>query len=786
VAEPIEHAGVCRTDAFQSISASMDHSGHLNWQVPEGDWLILRFGHTVVMPPSRSHIVQAGGPQDHGYEIDPLRADTMEKQFEATAGKVIQDCKPWLGKTLKYFHIDSWEIGTPDWTAAFPEEFKRRRGYDPLPYLAAMTGEIVNNKDVTVRFIEDFNLTLGDLTADNYYGKMAELSHRHGVGIHPESEGYQKSYTDSLKVLGRSEVTMGEFWSRTTQPMDYIHQRTPAQLRWHDSIKEAATGAHIYGLPIVQAEAFTATRGVAWGEYPFALKDIGDRAFCAGLNRFVFNVYTQQPDSNAIPGYQTPNVAIKFDRNTTWWSMGHAWVTYISRCQYLFRRGRFAADVCYFYGEEIPNYVPAKDSMNPPLPKGFDCDSINAEAMLSRMTVKDGRLMLPDGLSYRLLVMPYLPWTMPPGNIFSSTQDAHPGLGNGLPVGISLPAIRKIEELVEGGATVLGPKPTRTIGLSELPHGDAEIEKIATELWGDTAGKPSGMRNVGKGRVIWGKTIAEIFAKDGVVPDFKFLSEDASADLDHIHYTSSDTETYFIANQNMQLTKAECRFRVSGMQPELWDPVTGEMRDFVDFSQEHGQTVIPTEFAPRQSFFVVFRKSLRSAVSQKKTHKNFPATAITQQIDGPWKVSFDPKWGGPKEVVFNKLQDWTERPEEGILYYSGTATYRKIFDLPAGVTKDRLFLDLGKVNYLASVRLNGIDLGVVWSAPWSVEITKAVKPQGNVLEIDVVNTWTNRLIGDTKLMPEQRYTKTNVVPNPDWKPLPSGLLGPVTVRKEEL
>jgi hypothetical protein len=298
--------------------------------------------------------VQAA-PPDHGYEIDSLRADVMDKQFAATAGKVIQDCLPWLGKTLKYFHIDSWEIGTPNWTPALQAEFKRRRGYDLLPYLAAMTGETVNNQEVTARFIEDFNLTLGDLTVDNHYGRMAELSHHYGIGIHPESEGYQKPFDDSLKALGRSDATMGEFWSRTTQPAGYIHQRTPAQLRWRDSIKEAASGAHIYGHSVIQAEAFTGTRSIAWSEYPYALKDIGDRAFCAGLNRNVFNVYTEQPDSSFVPGYQTPTVSIKLDRNVTWWSLSHAWFTYISRCQFIFRRGRFVADLCYFYGEEVPN-----------------------------------------------------------------------------------------------------------------------------------------------------------------------------------------------------------------------------------------------------------------------------------------------------------------------------------------------------------------------------------------------------------------------------------------------
>jgi len=784
IAGPAEkHLSICRSESVKDLSNRMDRNGQLTWQVPEGDWLILRFGHTVEMPATHAYI-KCCGPKDEGYEIDPLRPDTMDKQFAATAGKVMQDVKPWIGKTLKHFHIDSWEIGKPNWTPEFRADFRHRRGYDLLPYLAALAGETIDNREVTARFIEDFNMTLGDLTVDNYYGKLADLSHRYGVSVHPESEGYQKPCEDSLKALGRSDIMMGEYWSRITQPDGYIHQRTPAQLRWADSIKGASSAAHIYDRNIVQGEAFTCTGAVDWSEYPFALKDIGDRAFCAGLNRNVLHNCMHQPDLHAVPGYVWPGVGMKADRNVTWWPMSHAWLRYLSRCQFLFRRGRFVADVCYFYGEEAPNYVPAKDSMIPPLPKGFDCDSINAEALLSRMTVKDGRLCLPQGINYRILVMPYRPYSMPPPNIFISDQNAYPGPGNGLPVGVSANILRKVKELVESGATVLGPKPVRAPGLSEYPHSDEEIAKLADELWGDTKGEPSGQRNVGQGRVIWGRSIEEILEGDGVSADFKFCSDQRATDLDYIHYTSDTTEIYFISNQNLRSERVECRFRVSGRQPELWDPVTGAIRDLPEFEEEHGQTVIPLEFAPRQSFFVMFRRTSQIATSQGKRRKNFPGIETMQEISGPWQVSFDPKWGGPEKVTFDKLEDWTERPEEGIRYYSGTATYGKTFDLPAKAKGSRLFLDLGVVNYMAAVRLNGKDLGVVWTAPWRVEITEAVRLEGNSLEIDTVNLWTNRVIGDAKLPPEKRFMKTNVVPNPAWQLFASGLLGPVTVRKE--
>lgn len=772
---------VCRSDSVVDLSKGMEPDGRLTWEVPEGDWLLVRFGHTVKMPVSQARIKECG-PKDRGYEIDPLRADVMDKQFAATAGKVLQDVKPWVGKTktLQYFHIDSWEIGKPNWTPAMRDEFRRHRGYDLLPYMAALAEETVDSHEITARFHEDFNTTLGDLTVENYYGRLAELSHQQGVGTHPESEGPGKPCIDSLRSLGTGDIMMAEFWSRTTEPDGDIPLRSPADLRWFDGIKGAASAGHIYGRPIVQAEAFTELFSVDWSHYPFALKDIGDLAFCAGLNRNVLCFYVHQPDLEAIPGYEWPRCGLKVDRNVTWWPKIQAWLGYLARCQFLFQRGRFVADVCYFYGEEVPNYVRAKECMIPPLPSGFDCDSINAEALLNRINVKDGRLFLPEGISYRLLVMPYHPWSMPPRGY--SSENAYPGPGNGLPVGISAKVLRKIKELAESGATVLGPKPVRAPGLSGYPQCDEEVLKLADELWGETESTPAGERMVGKGRVIWGKRIEDIFEKEGLLPDFRFRSDQWGTNLQYIHYTLDGTEIYFISNQNLRSEKAECQFRVSGLQPELWDPVTGEIRGLPEFRSNQGQTFVPMEFAPRQSFFVVFRKAAKRALTAGK--KNFPRIKAVREINGPWEVSFDPRWGGPARVTFDRLEDWTTRSEEGIRYYSGTAAYRKVFDVPAGTRGKRLFLDLGVVNYLAAVRLNGKDLGVIWTAPWRVDITQAVKQRGNSLEIEVVNLWPNRLIGDAKLPPEKRYTKTNVPPDPDWQLFPSGLLGPVTLRME--
>ncbi|MCL5743973.1 MAG: glycosyl hydrolase [Acidobacteria bacterium] len=742
-------------------SASMvDLTGRTEWDVPAGDWLILRFGQTVA---SRAR-TKLHGPGSGGYEIDPFRADTMRMHFAETAEKILADVRPWAGKTLKYFHIDSGEIGSPDWTRNMRGEFRRRRGYDLYPYLPVLAGKTVESREVTERFREDFRRTLGDLLVENYYGVLAALSRRHGIGIHPESAGYQKPCEDSLRAMGQSDAVMGEFWARTVEPDGYIHQRSPAQLRFHDSVKLASSAAHIYGREIVQAEAFTVynPQWTDWGMDPYALKDIGDWAFCQGLNRNVLCFYVHQAELNAKPGYQWPSCGTNFDRDITWWPMIHAWLKYLARCQYMLRQGVFVADFLYFCGEEVPNFVPSKRYMEPALPDGVDCDSINAEALLDRLQVKQGSLVLPGGLSYRYLVLPIRSWTPPPPEIFNSAKDAVPGPGNDLPVAISPAVMRKIAELAKQGAIVIGAKPTRAPGLTNYPGADREVRQVSC-------------------RLVENRSLEEILAADGLARDFEARGASAGGSFDYIHRRAGDTHIYFVSNQANHPQQVDCVFRVAGKQPELWDAVTGEIRNLPEFQEEKGRTVVPLQFAPRESCFIVFRGAARPAAARG----NFAAYETFLRLDGPWQVSFDPEWGGPKQVTFDRLEDWTKRPEEGIRYYSGIAKYRKTFDVPERRAAGRLFLELGVVKNVAAVRVNGRDAGVVWCAPWHVEIGAALKPGRNTVEIEVANLWPNRLIGDCRLPAEERRTKTNVTRfRPDSPLWSSGLLGPVTLKRQ--
>jgi hypothetical protein len=376
--------------------------------------------------------------------------------------------------------------------------------------------------------------------------------------------------------------------------------------------------------------------------------------------------------------------------------------------------------------------------------------------------VKDGRLVLPDGMSYQVLVLPESAKMTPEG-------------------------MRKLAALVEAGATVVGPRPTHSPSLKNYPDCDQQVKAIADKLWGlptETSGEAGGNTGAehayGKGRVITGKKTEAVLRAKGIAPDFV----SSAGDLGFIHRGTGDVDIYFVSNNNDDGAKAACTFRVSGRQPELWDPVTGEIRDAVAFTQfGDKRTTVPLELAPRGALFVVFRKPIPP--TKQGRGNNFLTYSALRNLDGAWTVKFDPKWGGPESIEFPALVDWTQRPEDGIKYYSGKATYVKSFDLTANPGSG-IFLDLGEVCNVAEVRLNGKPLGVLWTKPFRVEITQALKSGNNDLEIDIVNLWPNRLIGDAQLPPEKWFCKTNVRKfTKDYPLLPSGLLGPVVLESKK-
>ncbi len=786
-----ERHGVWSVEQATDVTGFM-RGDRLHWNCPAGRWTILRLGYVVQEVTNEGYRqVQMTSWPIPQWEIDPMSSEAMDLHFSETAEKLIEDAGPLTGKTLKYTHIDSWEIGVPTWTNNFIAEFRARRGYDLIKYLPALAGKKLDKPELADRFTWDYRRTVADLIAKNYYGRLSELSAKHGLGIHPESGGpYYDQFINALEVLGISDVPMAEFWSSrgpvrgadgaprgTSQGVPSEFFRASAKSmpgQFGASVRQAVSAAHIYGKPVSQAEAFTNFNN-DWSEDPYFLKPYGDRAFCMGLTRNVLCFFVLQSTLTHIPGYQWEHVGTHFDRNVTWWPKSKAWLTYLARCQHLLRQGRFVADILYFSGEAIPNFVLLDRK---PI-KGFDFDVINADALLTRADAQNGRLVLADGMSYRYLVIP------------EGTAEA-----------MSPKVLDKIRELIEGGITVVGQRPKRSLGLVDYPASQAQLTGVAASLWGGVHEKKKNTLRVGQGRVIQNIPLEQVLAADGLPPDLELREITNDIELDWIHRQTERMDIYFVANLSEASGQVEAAFRVSGKAPELWDPVSGDMRNLPEFHREEGRTVVPLQFAPKQSWFIVFQKTVSSEAA--KGDKNFRRTLEISKLTGPWEVGFDPRWGGPGTVVFQELEDWITRAEEGIKYYSGTAIYHKTFDAPdAGAT----YLDLGAVKNLAHVRLNGEDLGIVWTAPWRVNVGKALRAKGNRLEIEVVNLWPNRLIGDGRLPKKDRLTRTNVrtyEPNlpaafPCWwdldcekrkktgaQPplLSSGLLGPVRLLAE--
>jgi hypothetical protein len=789
-----DSGGVWKLGNTRDLTAQTNN-GRLRWSVPPGRWTVLRMGFIVpqydVENGDDSIRTKArSSPNPPAWEIDPMSAEAMDTHFAGTVAKLAGDAGSLGGKTFKFVHIDSWEMGIPTWTPKFIQEFQERRKYSPLLYLPGLAAKVVESPEITARFIWDYRRTIADLISANYYGRLAHLAHAHGLGTDSESGGpWYTQYIDALECLGTNDIPMAEFWSARGRfvgverkpsiyglPSGFFKPaETTVPAANFASLKQAAAAAHVYGQPICQAEAFTSFNA-DWSEDPYFLKSYGDRAFCLGINRNVLQTYAAQPNLTDKPGYEWEHIGPHFDRNITWWSKSHAWFSYLARCQYLLRQGLFSADLLYFAGEAIPNF-PLLDRK--PV-AGYDFDVINAQALLTRARAQNGHIVLPDGVKYRYLIIP-----------------------EGVADSVTPAVVRKLKELVEGGVTLLGLPPGGSLGLTDYPRSQDEVISVVKDLWGSASAV--GVKNVGAGRVIWGKPISDVLQTDGVLPDLELRNAPQDLDIDWIHRRDRELDVYFLANLTELEADAEVAFRVSKRAPELWDAVSGSIRELPEFREENGRTWVPLRFAARQSWFVVFRGPRKGSGGREP--RNFPGLRQVGEVLGPWRVSFDKKWGGPENVEFQQLDDWAKRPEPAIRFYSGTATYRNSFKLPPQGSRG-VHLQLGKVNNLAQVRINGNDAGIVWTAPWRVDISRFLRAGDNELEIEVVNLWPNRLIGDGDLPADRRHTKTNVrtydrkLPRDFscwWDPaceerkksgepaqlLPSGLLGPVVLLAEE-
>ena len=711
------------------LSEKTDVAGRLLWAVPAGAWKILRFGYAPT-----------GAKNVWGLYTDGMSAEALDKTWAATIGPLLKEMTPDERRGLYGIEDDSWEAGGTTWTKLFPEEFKKLRGYDLLRWLPALAGKNLGGATAAFGVRRDFYRTIADLVAKNHYAHLAEIANKNGLVAFSEPSGPNTPQLDLMKDCSGVDVAMGEYWHPS------VHRPTPPR---RFMLRAAASANHIYGQRLTPCESLTSV-GPFWEESFFDLKNTADQAFCDGCNLLVIHNWSHSPSSTAKPGYAY-FAGTLYSRNTTWWEETPAFNTYLGRCSFLLQQGRFVADALYYRGDAIGQGEQMKTQ--PALPAGgYDHDNCNLDALLTRISAKSGRLVLPDGMSYRMLVLP------------DNSAMAPEALG-------------KIAALVEEGATVVGPRPSGPAGLV-TPAQKMAFDALAARLWA----KEPGDNPVGTGWVIAGKTPSDVLREISIPPDFACTGLSSGGDLDWIHRRTSDADIYFVASRWDPKEPVACTFRVSGKQPELWNPVTGEIRAAGAFTQKDGCTTVPLEFNPRESIFVVFRQPIAPNASGMAA-SNYPKIASQAELAGAWEVSFDPKWGGPDHAVFNSLVDWTKRPEDGIKFYSGTAVYRKKFNLgvlPAAGQK--ILLDLGEVHEEAVVKLNGTDLGVVWTRPARVDISAAAHAGENDLEISVVNLWPNRLIGDAALPAEKRFTETNIRKFVASTPLlPSGLLGPVTV-----
>ena len=793
------------------LTSNMTETGRLDWDVPEGRWTVIRLGD--IPTGQLNHPARTEGV---GLECDKLSQQAIDKHFAAFLGQLISDVGDLVGRSFTATHIDSWENGFQNWTPRFREDFQQQHRYDPLPWFPAFTGRIVGSLEQSERFLWDVRRTIANLLADNYAGRLAQLAHEHHLQL--SIEAYGNGPFDDLLYAGRADVPMAEFW---LEPRDYSTFQNKAM----------PSAAHTYGKPIVAAEAFTSyPLSAKWQNHPFSLKPLGDAAFCEGINRLVFHRYAHQPWLDRRPGMTMGQWGVHYERTETWWEQSKPWHQYLARCQYLLQSGLFVADICYLTREGAYTEAPSRAQLQPAAPAGYDYDVASPEVVLKRMSVKDGRLVLPDGMSYRLMVLP-------------PAETMTPKL------------LTKIKELVQTGATIVGTPPKRSPSLEGYPTCDAEVRQLADQLWADCDGKSIKEHECGKGKVLWPRPLQELLAQTGIPPDFEQKTKIAGAPLRRIHRAIDGADFYFVADSNPQAQNADCFFRVKGKQPELWHPDTGEIEEPVVWHKESEGTVVNLKFDPAGSVFVVFRQSLaavdpvlalrRDGHSDDETAMQWGAdhhqpevltdlaglfeakTAYGKMrraqiketrppvvLDGKWDVGFAPGSGAPEHIVLDHLISWTEHTNAGVKYFSGTSTYTKVFALPADflARNRRVILDLGKVQVIATVKINGQDLGILWKPPFRMDVTRSVKSGANQLEVHVVNLWPNRLIGDEQL-PEDCEWRTHgadygdpLLRWPAWllqgKPSPagrlafatwkhwtkesplleSGLLGPVTIK----
>lgn len=714
--------------SVQDISASIDSEGNLKWDVPEGRWIIMRTG----MAPTGVTNGPAT-PEATGLEIDKMSSRHVRTHFDAFIGEILRRIPAEDRKTFKVVVQDSYETGGQNFTDDFMQTFESVYGYSMLPYLPAYYGYVVGDQDRSDRFLWDLRRLIADQVAYQYVGGLRDVSHEHGLTTWLECYGHWGFPGEFLQYGGQSDEIAGEFWSAGS--LGDIENRA------------ASSCGHIYGKTLIWAESNT-SGGPAYSRAPVDMKQRTDRFFAEGINASLLHLYIEQADTSRYPGINAP-FGNEFDANNTWFSQMDLFTDYLKRCNYMLRQGLNVADVAYLIGEDAPKMT---GEQSPALPAGYQFDYINAEVIMRDANVSHGRITLPHGTSYRVLVLP-------------PVETMRPEL------------LEKIGRMVSDGAILLGRPPRRSPSMQNYPAADAEVERMARSMWGGCFDTKGG-NDYGKGRIYNGCSLEEIFAEIDLEPDFRVES---GAPLLYNHRSMMGAEIYFVSNQSGAAVDATPEFRVDpALAPERWSPVDGSITSLLQFEATATGIRMPLHLEPLESCFIVFRGK-----GSPEAGDNNPTPASAVEISEPWHVAFNGKLSSPAPIEMASPADLAQNADPEIRYFSGTITYTTEFDLD-DASAARVLLNLGRVESMAKVYVNDRYAGGAWCPPYKVDITQCVKKGRNTLRVEVVNKWVNRIVGDMQLPPEQRKISLLVNPYDASTPLPpSGLQQAVTVETYE-
>ena len=717
---------VLKINAIIDITDNVDNNGLLQWEVPEGEWIIQQIGMTPTKVTNHPTLPHATGP-----EVDKMNQKAVQHHFDSYLGKFWESLPEEDRAAFKVVYVDSYETGSQNWTDEMKAHFIEAYGYNPIPWLPVLSGTVVEGVDQSNRFLWDLRRLIANLITEKYVKGLKDASNDKGLIFGLENVGHWGFPGETLLYGKYTDFQAGEFWNEG--PLG----------NWENRI--ASSTAHIYGKNKVYCESFTAG-GLPFQRSPMNLKKRGDWSYTEGINQTMLHLHIQQPNEALKPGINA-GFGTEFNRHNTWYFMAKPWINYLRRNNYLLQQGNYVADVAYFYGEDAPKLT---GYQNIPLPSGYSFDYINADVIMNHLDVHDGRFILPDGMSYKILVLP-------------DSKTMRPEL------------LEKLADLVAKGGAIIGNQPERSPSLQNYPECDLLVDSLASILWGNME---KDYTNYGKGTVFKKTSLESVFESLGVSPDVSF---DKEVPVLWTHRNSKGIEIYFLTNQGNNEINFNATFRVKGRKPSWWSAIDGSIRDLPEFENTvDGNMKIPIRLGPLESGFVVWTEE----AGELDFGHNFPEYEMIQQIDNEWSVSFTDPFGEQFDRKFAALEDWSKSEEKQLKYFSGNAIYKTEFDWNRSFAEEACYLNLGKIGVTAKVSLNGNEIGGLWTFPWRIDISDYLKEGSNTLTIEVANNWNNRMAGDASLEGKERKSYASVdIFKPEAPLQSSGLMGPVVIEK---